>query len=161
MIIGASSAAVFFVVLIILVAFMLLKRRNRQRKGKYVRFVLLFSYLTFVAMIRLFRYHYFMEAIYWPSLISTSEIHWVCEKKTEDKSHHIAESEQGFFQKKNIYFLGFQIILIADWILGLYMRSCFVSINGRYHYSSNLTYLYTLGMEIMIFSLFLKFINHN
>ena len=102
MIIAASSAAVFFVGLIILVALMLLKRRNRQRKGKYFRFVLLFSYLKFVATIRLFRYHYFMEAIYWPSLISPSDIHWVCEKKTEDKPHHIAESKQGFLQKKKI-----------------------------------------------------------
>ena len=45
------------------------------------------------------------------------------------------KSEQGFFQN-NFSFLGFQIISIFDWILGLYVRERFVSINGVYNCSS-------------------------
>ena len=45
------------------------------------------------------------------------------------------KSEQGFFQN-NFSSLGFQIISIFDWILGLYVRERFVSINGVYNCSS-------------------------
>ena len=99
-----------------------------------------------------------MEAIYWPFF---TQRHLLGLRKENWRLiHRIAESKKRFFQKKKIIFLVFKS-LIVDLILGLNIRGRFVSINGVHPYRSNLKYLYTSGMEIMILSLFLKVINDN